>query len=109
LVDKSEICKIRWLSICSCNGKHKETKRLTTQNHSVSILVRPEQNPTQNPIYLVGDKDKKYVEYPIFSIPGYDYGISTLITHEPFLISFGQIEQLTTICGRITLNHNGFG
>jgi hypothetical protein len=51
-------------------------KRLTTGSHSISILVRPEQNPTQNPIYLVGDKDKKYVEYPIFSIPGYDYGIS---------------------------------
>jgi hypothetical protein len=51
-------------------------KRLTTTNHSISILVRPEQNPTQNPIYLVGDKNKKYVEYPIFSIPGYDYGIN---------------------------------
>jgi hypothetical protein len=51
-------------------------KRLTTKNHSVSILVKPEQNPTYHPIYLVGDRDKKYVEYPIFSIPGYDYGIS---------------------------------
>ena len=51
-------------------------KRLTTTNHSISVLVRSEQNPSQNPIYLVGDKNKKYVEYPIFSIPGYDYGIN---------------------------------
>lgn len=51
-------------------------KRLTTESHTISVLVRPEQNPSQNPIYLVGDKNKKYVEYPIFSIPGYDYGIN---------------------------------
>jgi hypothetical protein len=54
----------------------RDIKRLTTKNHTVSILVRPEQNPDQNPIYLVGDKNKKYVEYPIFRIPGYDYGVS---------------------------------
>jgi len=32
--------------------------------------------PDKNKIFLIGDKDKKYVEYPIFSIPGYDYGIN---------------------------------
>jgi hypothetical protein len=51
-------------------------RRLTTSNHTISVLVRAEQNPTQHPIYLIGDKDKKYFEYPIFNIPGYDYGIS---------------------------------
>jgi hypothetical protein len=51
-------------------------RRLTTTNHTISVLVRAEQNPTQHPIYLIGDKDKKYFEYPIFNIPGYDYGIS---------------------------------
>ena len=28
------------------------------------------------PIYLIGAEDKKFVEYPIFRRPGYDYGIS---------------------------------
>lgn len=54
----------------------KKIRRLTTTNHSISVLVRAEQNPSQHPIYLIGDKDKKYFEYPIFNIPGYDYGIS---------------------------------
>lgn len=54
----------------------KKIRRLTTTNHTISVLVRAEQNPLQHPIYLIGDKDKKYFEYPIFNIPGYDYGIS---------------------------------
>jgi hypothetical protein len=51
-------------------------RRLTTSSHTISILVRAEQNPTQHPIYLIGDTDRKYFEYPIFNIPGYDYGVS---------------------------------
>ena len=51
-------------------------RRLTTSSHTISILVRSEQNPTQHPIYLIGDTDRKYFEYPIFNIPGYDYGVS---------------------------------
>lgn len=54
----------------------KKLKRLTTSNHSISVLVKANQNPAIHPIYLIGDKNKRYVEYPIFSIPGYDYGIS---------------------------------
>ena len=51
-------------------------RRLTTSSHTISILVRAEQNPTQHPIYLIGDTDRKYFEYPIFNITGYDYGVS---------------------------------
>lgn len=54
----------------------KKIKRLTTTDHSISILVRAEQNPLQHPMYLIGDPNKKYFEYPVFNIPGYDYGIS---------------------------------
>jgi hypothetical protein len=32
--------------------------------------------PDKNPVYLIGAKEKRYVEYPIFRIAGYDYGIS---------------------------------
>lgn len=51
-------------------------KNITSKNHTISVLVRAFQQPEKNPVYLIGAKDKKYVEYPIFRIPGYDYGIS---------------------------------
>jgi len=54
----------------------KKIKRLTTSSHTISVLVRAEQNPGQHPIYLIGDENRTYFEYPIFNIPGYDYGIS---------------------------------
>ena len=40
------------------------------------MLVRPQQQIEKNPIFLIGDKTRKYVEYPIFTIPGYDYSLS---------------------------------
>ena len=51
-------------------------RRLFSQSHTISMLVRPQQQLEKNPIFLVGDKERKYVEYPIFSIPGYDYSLS---------------------------------
>jgi hypothetical protein len=49
---------------------------LTHKSHTVSILVRAFHQEKKMPIYLIGAEDKKYVEYPIFRRPGYDYGIS---------------------------------
>ena len=49
---------------------------LTSKSHTISVLCRPFQQPDKNKIFLIGDKDNKYVEYPIIRIPGYDYGIS---------------------------------
>ena len=49
---------------------------LTAGDHTISILCRPLQQPEKNKIFLIGDKENKYVEYPIFRIPGYDYGLS---------------------------------
>jgi len=68
----------------SFNGKdskieipfQKHYKGLFSQSHTISMLVRPQQQLEKNPIFLVGDKTRKYVEYPIFSIPGYDYSLS---------------------------------
>jgi hypothetical protein len=42
----------------------------------VSVLVRAFHQENKMPIYLIGAEDKKFVEYPIFRRPGYDYGIS---------------------------------
>jgi hypothetical protein len=49
---------------------------LTHKSHTVSILVRAFHQEEKMPIYLIGSEDKKFVEYPIFRRPGYDYGIS---------------------------------
>ena len=51
-------------------------KELTSKSHTVSVLCRAFQQPDKNPIFLIGDKKNNYVEYPIFRIAGYDYGIS---------------------------------
>ena len=49
---------------------------LTHKSHTVSILVRAFHQQDKMPIYLIGSEDKKFVEYPIFRRPGYDYGVS---------------------------------
>jgi len=54
----------------------REFRGLTTRSHTISALVRCFQQPEKNNVFLIGDKERKYVEYPIFRIPGYDYGLS---------------------------------
>lgn len=49
---------------------------LTHKSHTVSLLVRAFHQEEKMPIYLIGAEDKKFVEYPVFRRPGYDYGIS---------------------------------
>ena len=49
---------------------------LTAGDHTISVLCRPLQQPEKNKIFLIGDRENKYVEYPIFRIQGYDYGLS---------------------------------
>ena len=55
---------------------HREMRGLTAGSHTISVLTRAFQQPEKNPIFLLGDTNNKYVEYPIFRLPGYDYGIS---------------------------------
>ncbi len=42
----------------------------------ISVLVRAEHQQDKAPIHLIGDNDSKFFEYPIFRIPGEDFGIS---------------------------------
>ena len=42
----------------------------------ISVLVRAEHQQDKAPIHLIGDNDAKFFEYPIFRIPGEDFGIS---------------------------------
>jgi len=47
------------------------------KNHTISILFKAEQQQEKVPIWLVGDKNKKFIEYPIFRKDGsWTYGIS---------------------------------
>ena len=68
----------------SFNGKNsyakipyqREYRGLTTRSHTISALVRCYQQPDKNKVFLIGDEERKYVEYPILRLPGYDYGLS---------------------------------
>ena len=51
-------------------------KNFNRRSHTVSVLTRAFQMPDKNPIFLIGSKKRRYVEYPILRVPGYDYGIS---------------------------------
>jgi len=54
----------------------REYRGLTQRSHTVSALVRCNQQPDKNEVFLIGSKERKYVEYPILRLPGYDYGLS---------------------------------
>lgn len=53
-----------------------QLRNFCSRSHTVSILCRAFQQPQKQEIYLLGDKDRKYIEYPILRVPGYDYGLS---------------------------------
>ena len=42
----------------------------------ISVLARAEHQQDKAPIHLIGDNKAKFFEYPIFRIPGEDFGIS---------------------------------
>ena len=54
----------------------RKLRNLTSRSHTISILVRAHQQEEKVPIWLVGDLDRRFCEYPILRRPGYDYGIS---------------------------------
>ena len=53
----------------------KHLRSLNNRSHTVSILMRAQQQPDKNPIFLIGSNKRKYVEYPVLRVKGYDYGI----------------------------------
>jgi hypothetical protein len=56
--------------------KNPKIKSLTSRSHTISILVRANQQEEKVPIWLIGDSDRRFCEYPILRRPGYDYGLS---------------------------------
>jgi hypothetical protein len=53
-----------------------DLRNAISNSHTVSILVKAEQQIEKVPIYLIGDMDRRFAEYPIFRKPGFDWGIS---------------------------------
>ena len=49
---------------------------LTSKSHTVSVLVKANQQEEKVPIWLVGDYDRRFCEYPIIRRAGYDWGLS---------------------------------
>jgi hypothetical protein len=47
-----------------------------SDSHTISVLVKADQQIEKVPIWLIGDTKRQFVEYPIFRKPGYDYGLS---------------------------------
>jgi hypothetical protein len=55
---------------------NREQRNAISNSHTVSILVKAEQQIEKVPIWLIGDSNRQFVEYPIFRKPGYDWGLS---------------------------------
>lgn len=53
-----------------------EMRQALNNSHTISVLVRAEQKIKKVPIYLIGDEEHKFVEYPIIRKPGFDWGLS---------------------------------
>ena len=54
----------------------RQLRSLTAKNHTISVLVRAQQQQEKVPVWLVGDIERRFCEYPIFRRPGWDYGLS---------------------------------
>jgi hypothetical protein len=54
----------------------REQRNAISNSHTVSILVKADQQIEKVPIWLIGDSERKFIEYPIFRKPGYDWGLS---------------------------------
>lgn len=86
LLNVEEYCTIAGQGYAHFNGNNSaielpratfpQLRNFSSRSHTISILCRAFQQPEKQEIYLLGDDNRRYVEYPIFRIPGYDYGIS---------------------------------
>jgi hypothetical protein len=54
----------------------REQRACLSDSHTVSILVKADQQIEKVPIWLIGDSERQFIEYPIFRKPGYDWGLS---------------------------------
>ena len=54
-----------------------ELNECLSENHTISILFKAEQQPEKVPLWLVGDRKKKFIEYPLIrNIGSWTWGLS---------------------------------
>ena len=78
--------------------KDAKLRNVTSRSHTVSILVRAYQQEDKVNIWLVGDDERRFCEYPIIRRPGYDWGLSYNI-QEHILHNFGIMKKIIYING----------
>jgi hypothetical protein len=69
---------------------NREISSCLHQDHTISILFNADQQPEKVPIWLVGDEERKFIEYPLLRKDGsYNWGVSfnnsravTLLTYD---------------------------
>ena len=55
---------------------NREQRASISNSHTISVLVKADQQIEKTAIWLIGDTERKFVEYPILRKPGYDWGLS---------------------------------
>ena len=55
---------------------NREQRNAISNSHTISVLVKADQQIKKVPIWLIGDSNRQFIEYPIFRKPGYDWGLS---------------------------------
>ena len=58
------------------NQQDDKMRQALNKSHTISVLVKADQQIEKAPIWLVGDENRRFVEYPIIRKPGYDWGLS---------------------------------
>lgn len=83
------------------------------RNHTITILVKTQQQEEKYPIWLVGDENRVFVEYPIFrKSGGFNYGLSfnnsRAMTYQMFDMTrtpiYNWIKRFEDMWTRITLS-----
>ena len=83
------------------------------RNHTITLLVKTQQQEEKYPVWLVGDQNRTFVEYPIFrKSGGFNYGISfnnsRAITFQLFDMTrtpiYNWIKRFEDMWTRVTLS-----
>jgi hypothetical protein len=94
---------------------NREISSCLHNDHTISILFNPQQQPEKVPIWLVGDENKRFIEYPLLRKEGsYTWGLSfnnsravTMLYHDrnnSMIYNWGKrFENMWTL---VTLSYN---
>lgn len=76
-ITKDNVKKFNGSSSFISFDSNREISLSLFRNHTISVLVSPDQQPDVVPIWLVGDQERKFIEYPILRKDGsWTWGLS---------------------------------